>query len=211
MNRSIISPCDSLTVVGVSRYRLTLRREEGGPQQPDDSHLLTQGSSALLCPPHVQVDSTLVTWPCGNQAAAVKSRHFPGCCFGWNALCLRTTRVHTPFPSIALLSALPALQPTVQNALLLDPLPPCLWGGGSDAGFPVSWLGCFGRDPCVDCEPRRLSLLLSCASSGKPAWFGTPQAGAAGHTPLMNFSKMTASSQKWKRFKKHTYKPIAGP
>lgn len=72
--------------------------------------------------------------------------------------------------------------PTVQNALLLDPLPPCLWGGGSDAGFPVSWLGCFGRDPCVGCEPRRLSVLLSCASSGKPAWFGTPQAGAAGHT-----------------------------
>ena len=72
----------------VSRYRLALRREEGGPQQPDDSNLLTQGSSALLCPPHVQVDSTLVTWPCGNQAAAVKSRLCPGCCFGWNAVCV---------------------------------------------------------------------------------------------------------------------------
>ena len=51
----------------VSRYRLTLRREEGGPQQPDDTHLLTQGCSAA--PPHVQVDSALVTWPCGNWAA----------------------------------------------------------------------------------------------------------------------------------------------
>ncbi|XP_020937112.1 uncharacterized protein LOC110258280 [Sus scrofa] len=85
----------------VSRYRLTLRREEGGPQQPDDSHLLTQGSSALLCPPHVQVDSTLVTWPCGNQAAAVKSRHFPGCCFGWNVLNYACARRGVPhlFPA----------------------------------------------------------------------------------------------------------------
>ena len=72
----------------VSRYRLTLRREEGGPQQPDDSHLLTQGCSALFGPLHGQVDSTLVTWTSGNQAAAVKSRHVPGCCFGWNAVCV---------------------------------------------------------------------------------------------------------------------------
>ena len=50
----------------VSRYRLTLRREEGGPQQPDDSHLLTQGSSALLRALHVQVDSVMVMWPWGT-------------------------------------------------------------------------------------------------------------------------------------------------
>ena len=71
----------------VSRYCLTLRREEGGPQQPDDSLLLTQGCSALLRLPHVQVDSALVTWSCGNQAAALKSRPCPGCCFDWNAVC----------------------------------------------------------------------------------------------------------------------------
>ena len=83
----------------VSIYRITFRSEEGSPQQPHDSRLLTQGSSALLRAPHVQVHSALVTWPWGNQAAALKSRPCPGCCFGCNAVCV--SRVRGPQPGRA--------------------------------------------------------------------------------------------------------------